>query len=363
MNKIVFAMYDAETANAVASALPLLAAKFDVTVIAQQCLAYPSLLKKLEFRERTHFKLIEVESFPMETAREFLLEEKPCAVVTAISNFRKVSNKVDFTLPEAAAAQKIPVIGIFEPAYLSPTMIEPRLNFERSLPQKIIVSSSVMKGMLTRLKLFAAQDIVISPMPKYSDYLVVRKSPDLPELNHIFRRQNQIDDNDFALVFTSSAHSDDIKVVDLIAEAASRMKFKTLLTFHSKDKPEFQQYCLQTIPNSALINYGTLPELKALTALSLGAHGAVCSLKCSLMFDVAACGGNTISINPNHPAISEDAGTILGITRGVDSADTLLTALDDVRTGGLAVSVVFPEYNRAPADFANLLEQLLKEVR
>ena len=51
------------------------------------------------------------------------------------------------------------------------------------------------------------------------------------------------------------------------------------------------------------------------------------------------------------------------IPRGVDSADTLLTALDDVRTGGLAVSVVFPEYNRAPADFANLLEQLLKEVR
>ena len=362
MNKIVFAMYDAGIANAVASALPLLAAKFDVTVIAQQGLAYPCLLKKLEFRERTHFKLIEIESFPMETAREFLLEEKPCAVVTAISNFRKVPNKVDFTLPEAAAAQKIPVIGIFEPAYLSPAMIEPRLNFERSLPQKIIVSSSVMKGMLTRLKLFAAQDIVISPMPKYSDYLV-KKVPDLPELNHVFRRQNQIDDNDFALVFISSAHPFDIKVVNLIAEAAAQMKFKTLLTFHPKDMPEFQQYCLQTIPNSALINYGTLPELKALTALSLGAHGAVCSLKCSLMFDVAACGGNTISINPNHPAISEDAGTILGITRGVDSADTLLTALDDVRTGGLAVSVVFPEYNRAPADFANLLEQLLKEVR
>ena len=321
MNKIVFAMYDAGIANAVASALPLLAAKFDVTVIAQQGLAYPCLLKKLEFRERTHFKLIEIESFPMETAREFLLEEKPCAVVTAISNFRKVPNKVDFTLPEAAAAQKIPVIGIFEPAYLSPAMIEPRLNFERSLPQKIIVSSSVMKGMLTRLKLFAAQDIVISPMPKYSDYLVVRKSPDLPELNHVFRRQNQIDDNDFALVFISSAHPFDIKVVNLIAEAAAQMKFKTLLTFHPKDMPEFQQYCLQTIPNSALINYGTLPELKALTALSLGAHGVVCSLKCSLMFDVAACGGNTISINPNHPAISEDAGTILGITINIQKRD------------------------------------------
>lgn len=45
MNKIVFAMYDAGIANAVASALPLLAAKFDVTVIAQQGLAYPCLLK------------------------------------------------------------------------------------------------------------------------------------------------------------------------------------------------------------------------------------------------------------------------------------------------------------------------------
>ncbi len=56
MNKIVFAMYDAGIANAVASALPLLAAKFDVTVIAQQGLAYPCLLKKARIPGKNTFQ-------------------------------------------------------------------------------------------------------------------------------------------------------------------------------------------------------------------------------------------------------------------------------------------------------------------
>ena len=107
MNKIVFAMYDAGIANAVASALPLLAAKFDLTVIAQQGLAYRWLLKKLEFRERTHFKLIEIESFPMETAREFLLEEKPCAVL------RQFQISVKFRTRSISRSLKRPLLKKF----------------------------------------------------------------------------------------------------------------------------------------------------------------------------------------------------------------------------------------------------------
>lgn len=90
----------------IASALPLLAAKFDVTVIAQQGLAYPCLLKKLEFRERTHFKLIEIESFPMEPHGNFCLKKNPVQLLRQFQISVKFRTKVDFTLPEAAAAQK-----------------------------------------------------------------------------------------------------------------------------------------------------------------------------------------------------------------------------------------------------------------
>lgn len=332
MKKIFITLYDAGIANAIAAALPKLGECYQITVIAQKNLAAAKLKELLNNEELSLFTLFEVDSFIRKQAEEFIRNEKPDAIVTGISDIYKVPDKVDFTIPEAAAGANIPVIGIFEPIYLAEELITKRLNHDRHLPSKLIITSNLMKEYLIQSGLYQEEDLFIAPMPKYASYEKIKKAQDLDDTKKYLRQLNNIADDEFALIFSSSRHETDHNVILWLAQAVSEFKIRTLLTFHPKDSENFRRKCLEIVPNSTCLNIGNIPQLKALTALCSGHDGAMCSFKSSILFDVMACQGNTFSINPDFPSPSQEAGTVMGIIPCANQITDICNILISVRT-------------------------------